>query len=68
MIKGTMFEEFRKAEGHTYGQRNFVLELLKDQYLPITSERYCKMDRLKSFLNSFESLKVFQYVCKKFCA
>lgn len=31
---GTMFEEFRKAEGHTYGQRNFVLEVLKDQLSP----------------------------------
>lgn len=35
---GTMFEEFRKAEGHTYGQRNFVPEGLKDQYVPVTSE------------------------------
>lgn len=39
-----MFQEFKKAEGHIYGWRNFVPEVLKDQHLPITSELYCKMD------------------------
>lgn len=41
-----MLKEFKKAQGHTYYQRNFVPEVLKDQHLPIKSDT-AKMDRLE---------------------